>query len=611
MASKAYKGINYDTDTDYMALSKGTTNPDLLSTYGNQRAAKIYGEGMSQYYNTVPQNLQYLQGLSDISKVPTEAPPPITQNQPGQPTQPQANTQGITPASTNKSNGYDEKYLKTMESFTNYMQGMIDKLQSPLTPYDSKKDESFQAAQTVIGDNVYRDMARRGIADSSITPQQSYQLSMQALPQFAQQYYDRENQNKLMQLQAYGLLQNQGVNEFNVMDTNRKFDYGKIQDAEQNAIQKGQMLGIYKTPQQEQWEIEIQNNPDMYSEYANNYQAEINKTQSGTKKWYQLNYLRDNKIDSGNLGYSKSQLGQKTLDRQELDYEQQRDFTTDTGIRFNNQEQFIAYNTTPPEQLQAIINKYANQPGGIQTYINNLNPNSAEFTRAQMARNMYLNQNPDLQKYGYSQYGTKTQQGKMNESQIISNELKNSLDRVYLKYADTKEGLIIEQLKTAIESGNLENKYKEISNKYAGTQIMKDIDNTIANTYATYANVDLQNRSLDADTNYKNQSLAIDWEQLGMQKDAANTSYIDTKEVASKTKTYSNFIRENYTGGVNKNGAEVSKGSFGDEANKKAAAKYIGKIGNSGDVYDYLSAIELAKQYGLDLAKYGVTLKKK
>ena len=182
-----YSGVYYDPNTDYSALMKNTTDPNQLSGLNQQRAAKIYDTGMSQYYDSVPE--QY-RGLQNLGK---------------------------------QTNTYKSPYSDQVSS----QLAEITKMLKTPTTYDPNKDTAFQAGQKVIGDNTYRDMARRGIADSNITGQQAYQLSMQALPQYQANWQNQQQQNLGNQLALLTQLGNLDNTSYDRYNTDRTFDFNK------------------------------------------------------------------------------------------------------------------------------------------------------------------------------------------------------------------------------------------------------------------------------------------------------------------------------------------------------------------------------------------------
>ncbi|MGE5436608.1 MAG: hypothetical protein ACM3O3_05220 [Syntrophothermus sp.] len=505
-------------------------------------------------------------------------------------------------------------------------------LKTPLT-YDSSKDEGFKAAQSVIGKNVYNDMARRGIADSTITPQQAYELSMQALPQFQANWQNQQQQNINNQLNMLAQLGNLDYNEFNKLVSEAGF----------------------------------------------------------TGKWN----------------------GQATLDAQKFAQTQQQDYANNTGLSFANQAQWNAYQGDTSKQQGEIISKYANQPGGIQSYINQLDPNSADYIIAQKARNQLIAQNPDKAKYGLSQigqstltkqqvdetkrqndiqkaqsfreatgwdlspenlsilesaknnpnltkyeknyqaridelykknpndpnikplvllrdnkiitggldqqisnYGTKTLDYKKTQSDLklatkdmttkdlqnIGLSIANKIASVDLKFADKTKQAEYNKILTDIESGKLSNAQQRIINSTLPDKLKAELNQLIAGTTSTYHDMEYKDASLAADIAYKDSSLALEGERVDISRDSANASSykIDNSDVEKRSKSYTSYIDKNIVGKTGK----ITK------AKAKSIGKYLAKISNSGDDYDYAAAASLFKKYNLEPGDYGVKVKK-
>lgn len=596
---KDYHGIQYDTNTDYKALKQGTTDPNLLNQYGQQRAAKIYGEGMEQYFDTVPDQYKHLQYLGSPWLDPASSGYLENPNTGGNMNTPAGNVN--TPTTTQAPSApighqsqFNDQMMKTLSALT-------DMLKTPLT-YDSKNDEGFQAAQRTIGDNVYRDMARRGVAYSSMTPEQSYQLSMQALPQFQQNWQNQQQQNISNQMAMLGQLGQLDMQ-----------DYQKFQDKQQNLFREADITGTLYTPEEKALKRDI--DPSLH-QYSDDYMAEINRRMAinpNDPKIFQLHHLRNQKIAQGGLPYQKTQLGTPTMASQQFDYGKMRDYTTDTGVRFDNEAQWRAYQNATPQQLDAIIDKYSKQPGGIQAYINTLEPTSGEYVVAQKARNRLIRQNPELAKHGKSEIGTQTIAGqmadrdlKMSDQEIHKNELvlsqlpkkletelsimelqamgldiANQMANIDLKHYPERIQTEIAKIKEDLEAGKLANAARRIENSNMDAMLKAQIGNMLANTAST-----------QYDITYKQGMLDIQRSQAAQAAAGAT---------GAATSEYISGLADNYRRHINNNFMETTRD--GDTTSKSIntgrAQEYIDRLISSGDSSQVQAAIMIAQEMGL------------
>lgn len=543
-------------------------------------------------------------------------------------------------------NPYETPYKGTIADM---LKVIMDAINNKGT-YDSSKDEAFQAAQRNIADSSYRDMERRGIADSSITKQMEYQLSMQALPQFAANWENQRQQDLANKMNMLSTLGNLDYNEFN------------------KAISEAGLTG----------------------------------------KWN----------------------GQATLDAQKFAQDKQNAFTDATGVVFPNADQYNAFTTDTTKEQNDIISKYSKQNGGIQAYINTLDPNSREYVVAQKARNQLIGANPDLAKWGLSNvgmpsltkqtvdetkkqnviqntqkfsemtgwnispedytileaaknntdltkysgnyqaaintimkanpndprlkplmllrdekiisngineklsYGVKTLDYKktqsdlrataadmsMKEQQTIGLRLANELDK---KYAGQLKQAELDKLKVDLKTGDLNNAYQRIVNSNADKKIKEEIAGLIANSAATYHDMEYKDASLAVEKNYKEGSLYLEGERLTISKDsaAAKTDADDFKYVNKVATPYRDYIKNNLREDVSQPIKEY------DKATKKY--KVVGtkktKVVSKSKVTSYLNNLakeaagkgksktkdpDLASAVEMLAKEYGVTIKK-
>lgn len=490
-------GIDYDKGTDYQALINQTSSKDVarLQELYKKRAAKIYGEGMEEYYGSIPENLRYLQNG-------------------GQPSE-----------SGNVGTGGNGTSTKTQytDQITTLLADLTDALKTPLT-YDSSKDEGYQAAQQTIGKDVYKAMARRGISDSTMTPQQQYELSMQALPQFQANWENKQQQDKLNQMNLLSQLQGLDLSEFD-----------KRQAIENLFLQKGQLTGDYLTPDQA---AQLQNIDPSLLNYSDNYQAEINKRAAvnpNDPAILQLEYLRNQKIQGQGLTFPKSILGAET--QQALQNRQANQFQQAqlTGQYLSPDQQRAVQNGISADDRDRITNIANSMNGGFQAYMNTLDPNSTEYVKAQMLRNQKISSQGlpyetslGSQTLAGKQYELQKQEHEMNQKlrteeleaartqnlyladQLKANlsstqlanvgaDIANQISQINLDYLPQEKKYAIKQIQQALRMGNLQEAQQRIINANLPDKLEADLNATIANIGATYA----QTGNINVDTALK------------------------------------------------------------------------------------------------------------
>jgi cell wall-associated NlpC family hydrolase len=493
----------YDPATNYQSLiNKAGTDKSSLDTLYKQRAAKIYGEGITSKYSTVPGQLQYLQNASSPQQVET-------------------NTQKVTP--TTKTQYSDQ--------ITQSLGDLADMLKTPLT-YDSSKDEAFQAAQTNISNDVYRNLARRNIADSSFTPQQIYELSMSALPQYQQLWQANQQQNLANNFEMLSQLQNLDTTEFNKTQALAQFDQEKQQALEQLQLQKGQLTGDYLTPEQAALLENIDPMLNMYANYDGGYQAEINRRSAinpNDPVITQLKYLRNQKINNLGLTYPESVLGDKTLEQAQAEYSNQFNTAQLTGYYLTPQQQRAVNNGVAAEDKERIDKIVANLQGGYQAYMNQLDPSSAEFAKAQMLRNEKIAKQglPYEPTYGGEtlagkEYKLTEQEAEMNqklakqdlftkqtqnnyleqqlqadlsqtELQNVGLDVANEISKINLNYLPKEKRSALKQAQVELKNGKLQNAYQKIINANLPDQLEADLKKTIADIEYTYSSTSNSN----------------------------------------------------------------------------------------------------------------------
>ena len=373
---------------------------------------------------------------------------------------------------------------------------LSNSLKTPLTqPYDPSKDTAYQAAQKTIGQDVYRSMARRGIADSTIAPQQQYELSMQALPQFQEAYYGRQQQDIGNKMAALGQLQSLDASDFQ-----------KAQALEQLQLQRGQMTGDYLTPEQQQ---QIENIDPSLNKFVDDYQAEINRRAAinpNDPSIIQLQYLRNQKIKDLGLTYPQSIIGQQTMQQEQADLARQQMIAQMTGQYISPEQQRIVQNGVT-SQDQKRIDQVASQFGGYSGYLQQLDPNSAEYTKVQMLMGQSPGQKTmlgqqfqleqamaqeDLQsKRTQNQYLADQLQASLNAQQLsnIGQNISNQMNQINLKYLPQEKQLAIQAARQSLEAGKLDMAYKQIVNANLPAQIEAELNQAFAQTESIYANI--------------------------------------------------------------------------------------------------------------------------
>lgn len=478
-----YKGIDYNPNANYQSQINQTTDNTKKNLLNLQRTAKIYDKGMEQYYNSVPQNLQYLKQ----------------------------------PTASNQVKQLQKSKTQYSDQIVSMLGDLSNSLNTPLTKkYSPDEDTAYQAAQQSIQDDVYRQMERRGIADSGITQQQMIDLSMQALPQFQQQYYNRQNQDISNKMNALSQLQSLDSSEFQ-----------KSQALEQLQLQKGQITGDYITPDKQQL---INNIDPGLNQYANNYQEEINKRSAvnpNDPTILQLKYLRNQKINDNNMTVPRSVLGQNTLGQIEAERTTQLQQSQLTGQYLTPGQQRVVNNGVTGEDKSRIDNIVKNMAGGYQEYLNTLSKNSDEYVKTQLLRNQKITSQG--LNYKLSDIGNRTMQGqefdlsqqlaqedlfskrKSNEfltSQLessleaqelanVGQDLSNQISRLNLEYLPQNQRYQIAQIQQSLESGNLSNAYQTLINANLPQKLESELAQAFASTESSLSSTARSNLETD------------------------------------------------------------------------------------------------------------------
>lgn len=485
-----YKGISYDPKIDYQSQINKTTDPTQKSLQNLQRTAKIYDTKMENQYGSVPSDLQYLK--------------PTIQQQ---------------PTTLNKSK------TQYSDQITNMLGQLSESLKTPLTnTYKPKEDVSFQAAQKEIGDSVYNQLARRNIADSSITGDRAYELSMQSLPQFQQMYKNNQQQDFTNKANM--------LNQLQSLDSN---DFQKTQALEQLQLQRGNMTGDYLTAEQQQ---QIENIDPSLNKYVDNYQQEINRRAAinpNDPSILQLQYLRNQKIKDLGLTFPQSTLGQQTSTQKQFDFTKQQTMAGLTGQYISPEQQNIVNNGVTGEDEQRIKN-ISSQFGGYAEYIQKLDPNSAEYTKVQMLmgqtpgtqtmqgqqfdlqqqlgkedlysarmQNKYLPSQLQLQQdLGQEQLYSATTQNQFlveqlqasltgQELQNAGQTIANSINSINLEYLPQEKQIALDGIRQSLDKGDLDIAYQKIINANLPEQITAELNQAFAQTGNIYANTNRTN----------------------------------------------------------------------------------------------------------------------
>ena len=503
--------------------SDSKPKPVLESTYSNTKnMPRTYtGRNTNKYAPSVMDKNNNRMSQNFIPNFANEKNPNVRMTYPGQNT--------IKPRNEQVQSGvFNNPGSKTSTSKTSYsdqiydmLSGLTDQLKSPRT-YDSSQDEGFQAAQTNIGKNVYEQMNRRNVADSNMTSQQAYELSMSALPQFQQAWQQNQQQDINNQMNMLSQLS------------------GLDQADKQIALQEGQLTGNYLTPEQS---AALKNIDPGLNQYSDNFQEEINRRSAINPQdpaILQLQYLRNQKIKNQNLQYAQSQLGERTLAGSQADIGNAQAQAQLTGMYLSQEQQRISKEGVNEQDRERIDNIVSQLGGGYQEYMNSLDKNSIEYTKAQMLRNNKI----QSQGLNYeTSLGQQTQQSKQLEQQLQQDKerfemekqqfdvsiasskedlqtkrtnnqylaqqiqasltgqqlqnagqlINNSINQLNLDYLPQEKQLAIKSIQQSLAKGNLDMAYQEIVNANLPAQLEAQLNQAFAGVENTYANTNRTN----------------------------------------------------------------------------------------------------------------------
>jgi hypothetical protein len=283
-------------------------------------------------------------------------------------------------------NPYNSKYNAELAQQLSMLSNQIN---NP-TQYSPDSDVGLQSAQRQAMDATSRAAARRNMLYSDANKYQMGQAALNLVPQFQQQF-ENQQQNKLGNL----------FNLMGVLQQMEGQDYGRYRDTVQDTRYADEM-GYNRMQDQFQNYGQL-NQQDIQKQQLGLQQRETDASLTGYDPITGKRTLQAQQYDTQNSGtWFNPETGktEKTLEAQKFDAEKMYKMADLTGY-LNTPEIQQAATGEIPQQFIEKMNRYSQSAGGMQGYINSLNPGSAEYVYANRLRNEKILSDPKM----FKQYG--------------------------------------------------------------------------------------------------------------------------------------------------------------------------------------------------------------